>query len=71
MRKSLLNFQRFGQGKIEFNQEKSVKSQGILFKDGHPVICFHARCWYIRLSYDIVCPSVCISFPCNNFISVM
>ena len=39
MRKSLLNFQHFGQRKIEFGQGKVNESQGILFltEGGHPV----------------------------------
>ena len=38
MKNSLLNFQPFGKGKIEFGQEKSMKRQGSLFltEGGHP-----------------------------------
>ena len=31
MRKSLLNFQHFGQGKTEFVREELVESHGVLF----------------------------------------
>ena len=40
MRKHLLTFQRFDQGKIEFGPDNTEKSQGnsFLIEDGHPAV---------------------------------